>query len=64
MPELVDKMTAQGISDLKSDDLRELSRVRKTIEEERASIEETLSDIRARLKQQQNQDKPKEKAAT
>ena len=50
--EIVDKMTAQGISDLKSDDLRELGRVRRKIEEERASIEETIKDIRARLKQQ------------
>jgi len=62
--ELVDKMTTQGISDLKSDDLRELSRVRRKIEEERASIEETLKDIRARLKQQQDQNKPKERADT
>jgi hypothetical protein len=62
--ELVDKMTKQGISDLKSDDLRELSRVRRKIEEERASIEETLKDIRVRLKQQQDQNKPEERADT
>jgi len=60
--ELVDKMTTQGISDLKSDDLRELSRVRRKIEEERASIEETLKDIRTRLKQQQDQNKPEGRA--
>lgn len=52
--ELVDKMADQGISDLKSDDLRELFRVRSKIEEERASIEETIKEIRARLKQQQD----------
>ena len=48
--ELVDKMADQDISDLKSDDLRELFRVRSKIEEERASIEATLKEIRARLK--------------
>ncbi len=52
--ELVDEMVDQGISDLKSDDLRELFRVRSKIEEERASIEETIKEIRARLKQQQD----------
>jgi hypothetical protein len=56
--ELVDKMAAQGISDLESDDLRELFRVRSKIEEERASIEETLKEVRASLKHQQNQNKP------
>jgi hypothetical protein len=62
--ELVDKMTRQGINDLKSDDLRELSRVRKKLEEERASIEETLKDIRARLQQQQDQNKAEERTDT
>ena len=62
--ELVDKMTKQGINDLTSDDLRELSIVRRRIDEERASIEDTLEDIRARLRQQQYQKKPKEKADT
>jgi hypothetical protein len=60
--ELVDKMAAQGISDLESDDLRELCRVRSKIEEERDSIEETLKEIRARLKQQQDQKKPEGRA--
>ena len=60
--ELVEKMTAQGGNDLKSDDLRELCRVRSRIEEERASIEETLQEIRVRLKQQQDQTKPEETA--
>ncbi len=62
--ELVDKMAAQGISDLKPDDLRELCRVRSKIEEERDSIEETLKEIRARLKQQQDQNKPEGRADT
>lgn len=62
--ELVDKMAAQGIIDLKSDDLRELCRVRSKIEEERDSIEETLKEIRARLKQQQDQNKPEGRADT
>jgi len=56
--EIVDKMTKQGIRDLESDDLRELCGVRRKIEEERASIEDTLNDIRARLKQQQEQNNP------
>jgi hypothetical protein len=60
--ELVEKMADQGISDLKSDDLRELFRVRSKIEKERASIEETIKEIRARLKQQQDKNKPKERA--
>jgi len=46
--ELVDKMADQDISDLKSDDLRELFRVRSKIEEERASIEETIKEIERR----------------
>ncbi len=52
--ELIEKMADQGISDLKSDDLIELFRVRSEIEEEKASIEETLKEIRARLKEQQD----------
>ena len=36
--EVINKMTSQKISDLKPDDLRELFRVRRKIEEERASI--------------------------
>jgi hypothetical protein len=59
--ELVDKMAAQGIGDLRSDDLRELCRVRSRIDEERASIEDTLKEIRTRLKQQKDQNKPEEK---
>ena len=61
--ELVDKMSAQGISDLKSDDLRALCRIRSKIEKERASIEDTLKEIRARLEQQQDK-KLEERAHT
>jgi hypothetical protein len=61
--ELVDKMTTQGMSDLKSDDLRELIIVRKKIDEEKASIEETLKEIRVRL-QQQNHNEPEKSACT
>ncbi len=52
--EVIDKMTAQGVSDLKPDDLRELFRVRRKIEEERVAKEETIKKNRARLKQQQD----------
>lgn len=62
--EIVEKMASQGIGDLKSDDLRELCKVRERIEEERASIEDTLNDIRARLKHQQDQIKSEERAIT
>jgi hypothetical protein len=62
--EIVEKMSSQGISDLKSDDLRALCKVRERIEEERASIEDTLNDIRTRLKHQQDQIKSEERAIT
>jgi len=61
--ELVYKMSTEGISDLKSDDLTELLKARKKIEEERASIENTLQEIRERLRQQQNGNKPEEQVA-
>ena len=56
--ELIDKMTAQGINDLEPDDLRDLFKVRRKIEEERVAIEQTLKEIRTRLKQQHEQNKP------
>jgi len=56
--EIVEKMASKGISDLKSDDLRELCKVREGIEKERASIEDTLNNIRARLNCKQDQIKP------
>jgi len=59
--ELIYRMSAEGISDLKSDDLTELLKARKKIEEERASIEDTLQEIRERLRQQQEA-KPGEQA--
>ena len=62
--EFLDKMAQQGLNDLESDDLRELSNMRRRIEGERDSIEETLKDIRARLKQQQGQNKPEDRADT
>ncbi len=49
--ELVSKMATEGINDLTSDDLRDLSKARSKIDEERQSIEDTLVEIRARLKQ-------------
>jgi hypothetical protein len=52
--ELADKMHAEGIGDLSSDDLRELLKTRGRIEEERQSIEKTLEEIRNRLKKEQN----------
>jgi len=50
--ELADKMGAQGISDLYSDDLRELWKMRSRIDEEKQSIEKTLEEIRKTLKNQ------------
>ena len=47
--ELADKMSAEGINDLSSDDLRELWKTRPRIEEERQSIEKTLGEIRDKL---------------
>lgn len=55
--ELVDKMSAEGINDLNSDDLTELWKTRPRIEEERQSIEKTLEEIRGKLKKEQSPDK-------
>jgi hypothetical protein len=54
--ELVERMGAQGIKDLNSDDLRELWKTRCQIEEERHSIEKTLQEIRNRVKQKEMKD--------
>ena len=54
--ELAEKMSAEGINDLSSDDLRELWKTRPRIEEERQSIEKTLGEIRDKLKKEQSQD--------
>lgn len=54
--ELADKMSAEGINDLNSDDLRELWETRPRIEEERESIEKTLGEIRDKLKKERSQD--------
>lgn len=51
--ELADKMSAQGINDLVSDDLRELWKIRPRIEEERQSIERTLEEIRGKMRKEQ-----------
>jgi hypothetical protein len=51
--ELVERMSAQGIIDLHSDDLRELLKTRSRIEEEKHSIERTLQEIRNRVKQKE-----------
>ena len=50
---LVEQMSAQGIVDLHSDDLRELWNTRRRIEEEKQSIEKTLEEIKGRLKQKE-----------
>ena len=47
--ELAAAMGAEGISDLNSDDLRELWRVRSRIDEEKRSIEKTLQEIGRRV---------------
>lgn len=47
--ELVDKMSAQGINDLRPDDLGELWKTHPRIEMERQSIEKTLEEIRGNL---------------
>ena len=51
--ELVYRMAAEGLNDLKSDDLTHLWKVRSAIEEEKTSIEQTLQELRARLKQEE-----------
>lgn len=51
--DLVERMSAQGMVDLHTDDLRELWNIRRRIEEERQSIEKTLVEIRDRLKQKE-----------
>lgn len=48
--ELVKKMVAEGISDLGSDDLRNLWKIHSQIQEEKKSIEKTLQELRNRLK--------------
>jgi hypothetical protein len=53
--ELVEKMSAQGINDLNSDDLTELWNTRPRIEEEKIAIEKTLEEIRDKLKKEQSQ---------
>ncbi len=54
--ELADKMEAEGVNDLKSDNLAELFKTRDRIEEERHAIEKTLEEIRNRLKKEKNND--------
>jgi hypothetical protein len=54
--ELVERMGAQGIKDLNSDDLRELWKTRCQIEDERHSIEKTLQEIRNRVNQKEMKD--------
>jgi len=54
--ELAERMGIEGVSDLNSDDLRELWNMRSRIEEEKKSIEKTLQEIRDRLKKQQKKD--------
>jgi len=44
--ELAERLSVEGISDLNSDDLRELCRIRCRIDDEKKSIEETLQEIR------------------
>jgi hypothetical protein len=61
--ELVNRMSAENICDLKSDDLTELLKARGRIEAERAAIEDTLQEIRTRLLQQQNGHKSEEQIA-
>jgi len=55
--QLVDKMSAEGINDLNTDNLTELWNTRPRIEEEKLSIEKTLEEIRDKLKKEQNQNK-------
>lgn len=55
--DLVERMSAQGIVDLHSDDLRELWKIRRLIDEERQSIERTLEEIRTRIKQKELREK-------
>jgi ParB/Sulfiredoxin domain len=47
---LADKMSANGMSDLYSDDLRELWKMRNLIDNEKRSIEKTLEQIRKIMK--------------
>lgn len=51
--ELAERMSNEGISDLNSDDLRELWKTRSRIEEKKKSIEKTLQEIRNILKKEQ-----------
>jgi len=48
--ELAEKMREQGVEDLSPEDLSELWDTRGKIEEERQSIENTLHEIRERIK--------------
>jgi hypothetical protein len=59
--ELAERMSAEGISDLNSDDLRELLKVRSRIEEEKQSIEKTLQEIRGMMKNEQGKDRTEPK---
>lgn len=47
--ELAEKMVAEGIYDLESDDLRNLWKIRSRIEKEKKSIEKTLQEIKNRM---------------
>ena len=49
---LAEKMVAEGVYDLESDDLRTLWKMRSLTEAEKKSIEKTLQEIRNRLKEE------------
>jgi hypothetical protein len=49
--ELVEKMRAAGVRDLGSDDLSDLWETRSRIDEDRQAIENTLNEIRSRIKE-------------
>jgi hypothetical protein len=51
--ELAERMCIEGVSDLNSDDLRELWKTRSRIEEKKKFIEKTLQEIRNTLKKEQ-----------
>jgi len=51
--ELAENMRAQGMKDLRADDLSDLWETRAQIEEERRAIEKTLDEIRNRIKQKE-----------
>jgi len=53
---LAERMRIEGVSDLNSDDLRELWKIRSRIEEEKKFIEKTLQEIKNRLKREQKKD--------